>query len=176
MGSKKIFAAIFSIFLAALIICSLFLSFLNEESPSAIRFCIQGMSLATLIFAVVYVLKGARKVDAVWFVLFKLALAATYYLTLLRGITAGRNVFGCAISALSFGLVCMLIIAKDLGKMNSLILSIAVALLQVGSFLSSLNHFSVTRLMSTVINIAFAFVLFSLTELKYIDKAERNTK
>lgn len=177
MKKAKTATFIISIVLGVLILTSLILSFTAGGSQPATRYIIHGASLCALVCALVYLIKGAQKSAASWFNLFRMFVALTYFATLLRGMMVSQNIWACTFAALAFGFICMLIVAMDLGKKVSFILCGLVIVSEIGSVIvSSINHFTVTRLVTTSSNIVLALLLTALTVLKYIDKTERNTK
>ena len=140
------------------------------------------LGLLAVLAAAYYVFRGYSKHAAKAYKAF-IGLFALHHLSMVLGlgVTSQVNV-QLILEAITFWLILLLFLAKDLGKTGSLILCAATLLLSLvalgleAAVPEEEVVLGVLRLGRATARMALAWLLLLMTYAKYLDKAERGTK
>lgn len=171
MKKKKIITNIIGMVLSVTLLASLVLSFTDNTGRSVLRVILSIVALLALVCAVVYFIRRDKESGSGWLQAFTIFLALTYFLSLLHGIILAHSIVACALTALAFGFVCSLAttrhITEDLGRTKALALSVLVIVFElVPIVITSVQHFSIPRILRGLSSIVLALILLSLILLK----------
>ena len=134
--------------------------------------------LISLVFGFIYLILGYSKMTAP---VYKIAIAVAALNALLVTTTSVNEptvYISIASCAICFGLYCVLLFAKDLGKQKSLIICGAIVFIRaIGLFSNIASYGSLTSNEVILIGaqLALAIVITLITIGKYIDKKSRGT-
>jgi len=133
---------------------------------------IHAMTILLLVFAMLYCLTGYKKNSAKFFKAFLYLYTLVSFASIL--LTRTGPAFLPMLEMLSFGILCILSVSKNLGADNSLVLSIANVVISLGR---NVAYAVIVRQLpgALVGNLLLAVILGSMVYAKYADKASRGT-
>lgn len=133
-----------------------------------------GFLLLTLFAALIYCIKGCGKASADWFMFFLIMFTVMKFVFAVAARKATSALVPVT-EVIPFGMLCVLAVAKDLGKNKSFILAVVVLLASLVQFMFLTlegNSLPASAFGSVILSV----VLLVMLEAKYEDKATRGSK
>lgn len=179
MENKKKISSIIAFVLMAIAAATIIYCLITQNKmPNYITFVIASIAnLLAILFGLIYTAKGSTKDSAFWLKMFEGFVGLSLLSSTVRSTSIGGSTVAIVLNTLSFGLLCILCYAENLGKKRSLCIGgvlIASSVVEVIVALSS--KMKLAKSVNLITKLVILIILVLLLINKYKDKETRGTK